>query len=68
MLLFLLSSDTPEFLGFSGERRDLGVGEAALVVDAVDAEVDGGPQDAVEVTGLVAHGTVPGGVWGNEKF
>ena len=41
--------------------------EPALVIDAVDAEVDGSPQDAVEVTGLVAHWTVPGRVWESEK-
>ena len=37
--------------------------EPALLVDAVYPEVDGGPEDAVEVTGLVAHWTVAGRVW-----
>ena len=41
--------------------------ETSLVIDAVDAEVDGGPENAVEVTGLVAHWTVPGRVWASEK-
>ena len=67
LFLFLLGADTTELLGFSGESGDLGIVEPALVIDAVDAEVDGGPQDAVEVTGLVAHWTVPGRVWPSEK-
>ena len=33
-----------------------------LLVDGVDAEVDGGPQHRVEVAGVVAHGAVTGRV------
>ena len=34
--------------------------EGALLVDAVDAKVDGGAQHAVEVAGVVAHWAVAG--------
>ena len=56
-------SDSLQLLGLSGQHRHLGVGQGALLVDAVDAEVDGGAKHAVKVTGVVAHRTVPGGFY-----
>ena len=41
----------------------LGVVEGALLVDGVHAEVDGRARHAVKVARVVAHRTVPCGIW-----
>ena len=63
LLLTRLRPDSLELLGLPGQRRHLGVVQGALLIDAVDAKVDGSAKDAVKVAGVVTHWTVAGRIW-----